>query len=154
MNPPRYATALVWTIFRNASKTLRDFTATGMCTTHTVCSDAECGGIKNSTQMFAVHNCQDSCLRYIGHCHKNTMRCLFFGPQDDELANWGGNAHHSINVSDRESKNMQGALFTVISMSDRDFVIKLHFKLCSLPENPQISLRLLSNRHAFIAKQN
>ena len=130
------------------------FTATGMCTTHTVCSDAECGGIKDSTQMFAVHNCQDSWLRYSGQCHKNTMRCLFFGPQDDELANWGGNAHHSVNVSDRESMmNMQRALFTAINMSERDFITKLHFKLLSLPEKPQISLRLLSNHHAFITKQ-
>jgi len=79
------------------------------------------------------------------------MRCLFFGPQDDELANLGGNAHHSTNVSDRESmKNMQGALFTAINMSDRDFVVKVHFKLCSLSEKPQISLRILSNHHAFI----
>lgn len=131
-----------------------DFTATGMCTAHSVCSDAECGGIKNSTQAFAVHNCQDSCLRYSGQCYKNTMRCLFFGPQDDELANWGGNTHHNINVSDRESmKNVQGALFTTINMSDRDFIIKLHFKLCSLPEKTQISLRLLSSHHAFITKQ-
>jgi len=130
------------------------FTATGMCTAHTVCSDAECGGIKNSIQMFAVHNCQDRCLRYSGQCHKNTMRRLFFGSQDDELANWGGNAHHSINVSDRESmKNMQGALFTAINMSDRDFITKVHFKLYSLPEKPQISLRILRNRYAFITKQ-
>jgi hypothetical protein len=104
--------------------------------------------------MFAVHNCQDSCLRYSGHRHKNTMRCLFFGPQDDELANWGRKCSSRINVSDRESmKNMQGALFTAINMSDRDFITKLHFKLCSLPEKPKISLRLLSNHHAFITKQ-
>jgi hypothetical protein len=31
-------------------------------------------------------------------------------------------------------KNMEGALFTEINMSDRYFIIKLHFKLCSLPE--------------------
>jgi hypothetical protein len=30
------------------------------------------------------------------------MRCLFFRPQDDELANRGGNAHHAINISDSE----------------------------------------------------
>lgn len=29
---------------------------------------------------------QDSCLTYNGSSHKNTMRCLFFGLQD-ELAN-------------------------------------------------------------------
>jgi hypothetical protein len=64
-------------------------------------------------------------LQRAANATKNTMRCLFFGLQDDELANWGGNAHHSINVSDRESmkKNMPRALFTAINMSDPEILL-------------------------------
>jgi hypothetical protein len=81
------------------------------------------------------------------------MRCLFFGPQEDELANWGGNAHHSINVSDRESmKNMQGALFTAINMSDSDFIKNYTSNYAPCLRNHRYPSDS-SNHHAFITKQ-